>query len=141
MSRQWSKSRYCDCKTYLLQLSSNFFLELRDCYCVLTASKNLISVSSLVQDDYEISFTKDYYTIYFRNKLVGCGHLINSLYHWHVDADESVNQSEQIVSAIGSKRTRGEINLKYMWHLRLGHIEEKKINRLEKDSLLDSSDE
>ena len=42
------------------------------------------------------------------------------------------------MSAIRFKRSRVVVNLKYMWHLRLGHIEEEKINRLMKDGLLDS---
>ena len=69
--------------------------------------------------------------------MVACGHLINSLYHLHVDVDESINLSKQIVNAIGSKRSRDEINLKYIWHHRLGHIREERINRLMKDGLLD----
>ena len=80
--------------TYHLQLSSNFCLELRDCYCVPNVSRNLISVSCIAQNDYEISFDKDHYIIYFENKMVVHDHLINSLYHLHIDADESVNLSE-----------------------------------------------
>ena len=40
-----------------------------------------------------------------------------------------------MVSVIGSERSKDEMNLKYMWHLRLGHVREDKINRLEKDGL------
>ena len=42
------------------------------------------------------------------------------------------------MSAIGSKKSKDEVNLKYMWHLRLDHIREARINRLVKDDLLDS---
>ena len=48
--------------------------------------------------------------------------LINSLYHLHVDAD--VNLNKQIVSVVGQKRPRDEINQKYLCHHRLGHIGE-----------------
>ena len=40
------------------------------------------------------------------------------------------------MSAVGQKKLRDEINLKYLWHLRLGHIGEDKINRLERDEIL-----
>ena len=74
--------------------------------------------------------------------MVARSHLINRLYHLYVDADKLINLFEQAMSAIVSKRSRNEVNLKYMWHLRLGHIGEEKINRLVKDNLLDSfSDE
>ena len=58
------------------------------------------------------------------------GMIFHDLYHLHVDADESINLSKQIVTAVGSERSRYEINLKYIWHLRLGHIGDERINRL-----------
>ena len=70
--------------------------------------------------------------------MVRRGYLINNLYHLYINVDESVNLSKQTVSAVESKRSKDEINLKYMWHLRLDHIREKKINRLVEDGLLDS---
>ena len=42
------------------------------------------------------------------------------------------------MSAVGSKRSRDKVNLKYIWYFRLGHIEKERINRLVKDDLLDS---
>ena len=50
--------------------------------------------------------------------------------------DVSVNINEQIVNAIRSKRSRDKISQKYLWHLRLGHIGENRLNKLEKDGLL-----
>ena len=35
------------------------------------------------------------------------------------------------MTAIGSERSNDEINLKYMWNLRLSHIGEERINKLE----------
>ena len=40
------------------------------------------------------------------------------------------------MQAIGSKQPIGDINIKHMWHLRLGHIRKEMINILEKDGLL-----
>ena len=54
----------------------------------------------------------------------------------HVDANVNIN--EQIVSAIGQKRSRDDINQKYLWHHRLGHIGEDRINRLKNDGILGS---
>ena len=74
--------------------------------------------------------------IYFENKLVACDFMIDSLYHLYMDI--CVNVSEQVVSTVGSKRSRDQINQKYMLHLRLDHIKENKINKLEKHELLGS---
>ena len=74
-------------------------------------------------------------SIYFRNKIIAHTFLIDSLYHLHTDA--GVNINEQIVNAIGYKRPRDRISQKYRWHLRLGHIEEDRLNKLEKDDFLE----
>ena len=50
----------------------------------------------------------------------------------------NVNPNEQIVSAVGQKRSKNGINQKYLWHHRLDHIGEDRINRLKKDGILDS---
>ena len=42
------------------------------------------------------------------------------------------------MSAIDQKRSRDEINQKYSWHHRLGHIGEDRINKLEKDGIFGS---
>ena len=54
----------------------------------------------------------------------------------HVDAN--VNLNEQIVSAIGQKRFKDEVNQKYWWHHRLDNIGEDRINKLKKDGILGS---
>ena len=61
--------------------------------------------------------------------------LIDSLYHLYVDANMNLNK--QVVSIVGQKRSRDKFNHKYLWHHRLGHIREDRINRLEKDGILD----
>ena len=50
--------------TYLLQLLSDFRLDLKDYYYILVASQNLISVSVLAQKSFEIYFNKDFCFIY-----------------------------------------------------------------------------
>ena len=74
------------------------------------------------------------YVIYVENKIISRAFFIDGLYHLHIDA--SVNINEQTMNAIGSKRLRDRINQKYLWYFRLGHIEENKLNKLEKDGLL-----
>ena len=40
------------------------------------------------------------------------------------------------MNAIGIKRPRDSLNDKYLWHLRLGHIAEDRVNKLKKFGLL-----
>ena len=103
--------------TYPLRLPSDLSLILRNCYFVPGASRNLISISSLAQDNYVFNFNKDYCTIYLKNKMVGCDFLIDNLYHLHIDI--FVNVTEQEVNAIGFKRPRDETNLSICGNLSL----------------------
>ena len=84
-------------ETYPLQLSSGLDLVLRDCYYVLTASRNLISISCLAQEGYVISFLKDHYNILYERNKIANGFLINGLYQLHIDV--SVLTIEQNVDA------------------------------------------
>ena len=50
--------------TYPLRLSSDFRLDLKDCYFIPIASQNLIFMSVLAHKDFKINFNKDFYSIY-----------------------------------------------------------------------------
>ena len=121
-------------ETYSLWLPLGFSLLLKDYYYVPVTSKKLISISILAQDNYNFYFNKNMCLIYFENKIITYTFLIDDLYHLYMDA--SVNINKQIMNAIGSKRLKDRISQKYLWHLRLGHIGEDRLNKLEKDGLL-----
>ena len=121
-------------ETYPLRLSLGLDLVLRDCYYVPAASRNLISVSHLAQEGYVISFHKDHCNIFYENNKVANDFVINGLYPLHVDV--SVFNIEQNVNAIEIKRPRDSLNNRYLWHLRLGHIAEDRVNKLKKSRLL-----
>ena len=97
---------------YSLKLSLGFSLLLKNYFYIPIVSKNLISISVLVQDNYNFYFNKDLCMIYFENKYVSRVYLIDNLYHLYVDA--SVNVNEQIMSVVRSKRLRDKISQKYL---------------------------
>ena len=86
------------------------------------------------QDKYNFYFNKNMCVIYFENKVIACAFLIDDLYHLYLNV--SVNINKQTVNDIGAKILRDGISQKYLWHLRLGHIGEDRLNKLEKDGLL-----
>ena len=93
-----------------------------------------ISISCLAQEGYVISFHKNHCNIFYENNKAANDFFINGLYQLHIDA--SVFHIEQNVNAIGIKRPRDSLNDMYLWHLRLGHIAEDRVNKLEKFGLL-----
>ena len=107
-----------------LSFSNNSVLVLRDCLFVLDFRKNLISVSKSCNDSYSISFNKTYVSIMKENEVVTCGTLVNNLYH----IDCVVIQVDNVEKSL--KRKEPSINQTQLWHLRLGHINLKSIQRL-----------
>ncbi|MFW5438943.1 hypothetical protein, partial [Paenibacillus apiarius] len=57
------------------------------------------------------------------------GVLMNDIYVLNVDSVMNVTNI--------NKRKRLDLNLTYLWHCRLGHINEKRLSKLHKDGLLD----
>ena len=86
--------------------------------------KNLISFSKLCNDSYSVYFNKTYICIMKDNEVVTCAILVNNLYH----IDCVVIQVDNMKKSL--KRKESSINQTQLWHLRLGHINLKKIQRL-----------
>ena len=107
-----------------LSFSNTSVLVLHDCLFVPDFRKNLISVSKLCNDSYLVSFNKTYVSIMKENEVVTCGTLVKNLYH----IDCVVIQVDNIEKSL--KRKEPSINQTQLWHLRLGHINLKRIQRL-----------
>ena len=107
-----------------LSCSNNSVLVLHDCLFVSDSRKNLISVSKLCNHSYSVSFNKTYVSIMKENEVVTCGTLVNNLYH----IDYVVIQVDNVEKSL--KRKEPSINQTQLWHLRLGHINLKRIQRL-----------
>ena len=112
-----------------LILSSGHKLSLDDCLVLPKGLKNIASISVLCKKGYAFNFSDDVCDIYFRNKYVGKASLLNGLYYINVQDDISV-------STITSKRKAFDANQRFLWHLRLGHANDRKILELEKDGIL-----
>ena len=106
-------------------------LLLDDVLYVPNAFKNIISISSLTSKGYEFLFGRDVCKIYFGNELVGMGYVIHGLYYVDNITDNIEPQSN--VNAMLIENTS---NSKYLWHLRLCHIAEDRITKLERMGIL-----
>ena len=108
------------------------FILLKDCFYVPSFKRNLISVSCLVQDNYSVLFNK-MVEIRKNNSFICSGKMDGNLYfikpkaHSLLDT-ELVNNSKRLKTSHSNKG--------YLWHLRLGHINQDRIQRLVKDGPL-----
>jgi hypothetical protein len=108
-------------------------LELNNCYCIPALCKNIISSTCLEGvDGYEIIIKNKCCSIYYNDIFYAHCPLVNELY--------VLNLEDKSICNINMKRARlDDLNLTFIWHCRLGHIN-KRIKRLHKDGLLSSFD-
>jgi hypothetical protein len=120
--------------TYHLSLPSALVLELNNCYCISALSKNIISSSCLEEvDGYEIVINNKRYSIYYNGILYAHCPLVNKLYILDLE-------DKPIYNSNAKRLQPNDLNPTFIWHYRLGHINEKRIEKFHKDGLLSSFD-
>ena len=125
--------------TFGLILCTGYILELKETLYVSSFRRNLISVSLLDKEGYDIRFGNHKSLLRFNSTLVGTGALISpdNLYLLHtVDSNNACYVSE----TRGIKRKLPTENSYRLWHRRLGHISAKRIDRLVSDEILETLD-
>ena len=117
---------------YSLSLPTRLILELKEYLYVPSITKNVISISCLVMDEFTFEI-KNKGISFFQNKIFyGFAEMLNRIYMLNL---HSLNLN------IESKRLKSN-NSKdsYLWHYHLGHINEKCLTKLHKDGYLGSFD-
>jgi hypothetical protein len=107
--------------TFHLSLPSGLVLALNNCYYIPALCKNIISSSCLEEaDGYEIIIKNKCCSIYFNGIFYTHCPLVNGLY--------VLDLEDKSVCNINMKRAQlNDLNLTFIWHCRLGHINEKHI--------------
>jgi hypothetical protein len=120
--------------TFHLLLPPGLVLELNNCYCISALCKNIISSSCLEEvDGYEIIIKNKRCSIYCNDIFYAHCPMVNGLY--------VLNLEDKSVYNINAKWAQlNDLNPTFIWHYRLGHINEKRIEKLHKDDLLNSFD-
>ncbi|KAH9697148.1 hypothetical protein KPL71_023495 [Citrus sinensis] len=115
---------------------NNETLVLNNCLYVPDIKRNLISVACLSKQGYTVNFGSSV-SIFHNKRLICSGTLEDNLYHLspmiHSMHDTVINNDEHTHL---SKKRNISSNQHYLWHLRLGHINQNRIQRMIKDGLL-----
>ena len=98
----------------------------------------MISVSSLVKDGYSVLFN-DYVIIKLNKRFICSGTLMDNLYIINL-VSPSLQQNElNNTNVLPCKRNEpSQMNQTYLWHLRLGHLNLKRISRMVENGPLGS---
>ena len=115
-------------------------LILEDCLYVSNIRKNLISATYLGKHGYCV-ILKDNVVIKKGKVFICYGNIVDGLYILTPDKHELYNSELDNNSHVKSlKRKLPSTSDAYLWHLRLGHINSNRIQRLIKDGLLEPLD-
>ena len=115
-------------------------LILEDCLYVPNVCRNLISATYLGKHGYCV-ILKDNVVIKKDEVFICSGNIVDGLYILTPDKHQLYNfllDNNSLVKSL--KRKFPSTNDAYLWHLRLGHINSNKIQRLIKDGLLEPLD-
>ena len=118
--------------SYSLHLPSGLILELNNCYFVPSITKNIISVSVLDNEGFCFEIKNKCCSISYNNMFYASAKLINGLY--------VLDRTVQVYNINSKKQKSNDLNPTYLWHCRMGHINQKRIQKLQKDGILTSFD-
>ncbi|GKB99098.1 zinc finger, CCHC-type containing protein [Tanacetum coccineum] len=123
---------------YHLCLPSGLVLILHNCHYAPFITRGIILVSRLYKDGFVNRFENDNSISVFKN---------NMIYFNAISRDDiyeivmsSSNTKESSMYAITNKRTKLNLDSALLWHCHLGHINKKRIEKMQHDGLLKSTD-
>ncbi|GKC83408.1 retrotransposon protein, putative, ty1-copia subclass, partial [Tanacetum coccineum] len=123
---------------FYLCLPSGLVLILHNCNYAPSITRGIISISRLYKDGFVNRFENDNTISVSRNNLV---------YFYAIPRDaiyeidlSSYNTNDSSMYAISNKRAKLNLDSTLLWHCHLGHISKKRIEKLQHDGLLNSTD-
>ncbi|KAL8120252.1 hypothetical protein AgCh_017415 [Apium graveolens] len=123
-----------------LSFSSDRILVLNNCLYVPSFRRNLISVSKLALDGYNVCLDRNV-SIMMNKRIICSGTLQENLYIINPSQPALQLQFRELNNTSTNSNKRKEpssMNQTYLWHLRLGHINLRRIQRLVVDEPLSS---
>ncbi|GJS91059.1 zinc finger, CCHC-type containing protein [Tanacetum coccineum] len=121
-----------------LCLPSGLVLILRNCHYAPSITRGVISVSRLYKDDFVNRFEDDNSISVFKNNMIYFNVIPRDDIYEIVMSSSNTNKCSMY--AVTNKRAKLNLDSALLWHCRLGHINKKRIEKLQHDELLDSTD-
>nr|GEY27150.1 retrotransposon protein, putative, Ty1-copia subclass [Tanacetum cinerariifolium] len=122
---------------FYLCLPSVLEIVLNNCHYAPSITRGVISVSRLYKDGFVNRFVDN--TIQVSKNNVVYFSTVPRGGIFEIDLSNSLT-NESSVFAVSNKRAKLDLDSALLWHCRLGHISKKRIEKLQHDGLLNSSD-
>ncbi|GKA89847.1 retrotransposon protein, putative, ty1-copia subclass [Tanacetum coccineum] len=124
--------------SYDLVLPNGLVICLDNCHYEPTITRGVVSVSRLVDNGFTQCFTN--YGILVSKNDVLYFNVISSNGIYEIDMINRVPNVNSIYT-VSNKRAKHNLDSTYLWHCHLAHISKKRIEKLQHDGLLKSTDE
>ena len=115
-----------------LSLPTRLVIELTNCYYVPSIRKNMITVSCLIMDGQNFKNRNKGISIFQNDMFFGSAEMFNEIY--------ILNLQSSILNIESKRLKSNHATNSFLWHCRLGHINDKHLTRLHNDGQLDSLD-
>nr|GEZ85271.1 hypothetical protein [Tanacetum cinerariifolium] len=122
---------------FYLCLPSGLDIVLNNCHYAPSITRGVISVSRLYEDGFINRFVDNTIQVSRNNVVYFCAIPRDGIFE--IDLSNSLT-NESSVYAVSNKRAKLDLDSTLLWHCRLGHISKKRIEKLQHDGLLNSSD-
>ncbi|GJZ18334.1 retrotransposon protein, putative, ty1-copia subclass [Tanacetum coccineum] len=123
---------------YHLCLPSGLVLILHNCHYAPSITRGIILVSHLYKDGFVNRFEDDNSISVFKNNMIYFNAIPRDDIYEIVMSSSNTNECSMYV--VTNKRAKLNLDSALLWHCRLGHINKKRIEKLQHDGLLDSTD-
>ncbi|GKC39499.1 zinc finger, CCHC-type containing protein [Tanacetum coccineum] len=121
-----------------LCLPSGLVLILHNCHYAPSITRGIILVSRLYKDGFVNRFENDNSISVLKNNMIYFNVIHRDDIYEIVMSCSNTNKSFMYV--VTNKRAKLNLDSALLWHCRLGHINKKRIEKLQHDGLLDSTD-
>ncbi|GKC83348.1 zinc finger, CCHC-type containing protein, partial [Tanacetum coccineum] len=119
-----------------LILPSGLIIVLDNCHFAPNVTRGVVSISRLVENgyihtftNYGISVTK--YNVFYFNAIPHDGIYEIDMHNLYPNDSSTFN--------VSNKRAKHALDSYYLWHCRLGHINKKRMDKLQRDGILQST--
>nr|GEY15592.1 zinc finger, CCHC-type [Tanacetum cinerariifolium] len=122
---------------FYLCLPSGLEIVLNNCHYAPSITRGVIFVFRLYEDGFVNQFVDNTIQVSRNNVVYFCAIPRDGIFE--IDLSNSlINESS--VYAVSNKRAKLDLDSALLWHCRLGHVSKKRIEKLQHDGLLNSSD-
>ncbi|GJW39076.1 zinc finger, CCHC-type containing protein [Tanacetum coccineum] len=122
---------------YISTLPSGLVIVLNNCHYAPSITRGVISVSRLYEDGFINRFVNNTIQVSRNNMVYFSAIPRDGIFE--IDLSNSYT-NENSIYTVSNKRAKLDLDSALLWHCRLGHISKKRIEKLQHDGLLNSTD-